>query len=118
MENAHILISLWIIHLFIVNVMFAKLNGLIDSIKWYIFFFCFVALDSFKTLNNDNNVLNITEDNIAVISCELPNGNPRPVPLFTLNNNLLDVESKSSMTHIILYQKIIENSFIFLIRSI
>ncbi|CAF4584307.1 unnamed protein product, partial [Rotaria magnacalcarata] len=42
-------------------------------------------LDPFKTLFNENNILNLTEDNIAVISCELPNGNPRPIPIFTLN---------------------------------
>ncbi|CAF4899941.1 unnamed protein product, partial [Rotaria socialis] len=26
----------------------------------------------------------------------LPNGNPRPIPIFTLNNNSLDIESKSN----------------------
>ncbi|CAF3392055.1 unnamed protein product [Rotaria socialis] len=54
------------------------------------------TLDPFKTLFNENNILNLTEDNIAVISCELPNGNPRPIPIFTLNNNSLDIESKSN----------------------
>jgi hypothetical protein len=54
-------------------------------------------LDPFKTLINENNILNLTEGNIAVIPCELPNGNPRPIPLFTLDNNRLDIESKSSM---------------------
>ncbi len=61
------------------------------------FLFCFLALDSFKTVNNENHILNLTEDSIAVIPCELPNGNPRPVPIFTLDNNYLDIESKSSI---------------------
>ena len=54
-------------------------------------------MDSFKILRNDNNILNLTEGNIAVIPCELPNGNPRPIPMFTVDNNPLDIESKSSM---------------------
>ncbi len=55
-------------------------------------------MDPFKTLINENNILNLTEGNIAVIPCELPNGNPRPIPIFTLDNNHLDIESKSSMS--------------------
>jgi hypothetical protein len=54
-------------------------------------------LDPFKTVINENNILDLTEGNTAVIPCELPNGNPRPIPLFTLDNNRLDIESKSSM---------------------
>ncbi|CAF1505891.1 unnamed protein product, partial [Rotaria sordida] len=53
-------------------------------------------LDPFKTLITENNILNLTEDNIAVIPCELPNGNPRPIPIFIFDNNYLDVESKSN----------------------
>ena len=51
-------------------------------------------MDPFKILINENNILNLTEENIAVIPCELPNGNPRPIPIFTLDNNRLDIESK------------------------
>jgi hypothetical protein len=54
-------------------------------------------LDPFKTVINENNILDLTEGNTAVIPCELPNGNPRPISLFTLDNNRLDIESKSSM---------------------
>ncbi|CAF3480642.1 unnamed protein product [Rotaria sp. Silwood1] len=54
------------------------------------------TLDPFKTLTNENNILNLTEDNIAVIPCELPNGNPRPIPIFTFDNTHLDIESKSN----------------------
>ncbi len=54
-------------------------------------------MDPFKTVINENNILDLTEGNTAVIPCELPNGNPRPIPLFTLDNNRLDIESKSSM---------------------
>lgn len=77
-----------------------QLKELIESIKIYhssISFFLHLALDSFKTSINENNILNLTEGNIAVIPCELPNGNPRPVPIFTLDNNPLDIESKSRM---------------------
>jgi len=56
-----------------------------------------LALDSFKTVLNENNILNLTEGNIAVIPCELPNGNPRPIPMFTLDNNRIEIESNSSM---------------------
>jgi hypothetical protein len=56
-----------------------------------------LALDSFKTVLNENNILNLTEGNIAVIPCELPNGNPRPIPMFSLDNNRIEIESNSSM---------------------
>jgi hypothetical protein len=56
-----------------------------------------LALDPFKLLINENYFLNLTEGNIAVIPCDLPNGNPRPIPSFNLNNNLLDIESNPSM---------------------
>ncbi len=77
-----------------------QLKELIESIKIYhsfLFFSFYLALDPFKTLINENNILNLTEGNIAVIPCELPNGNPRPIPNFSLDNNPLDIESKSSM---------------------
>ncbi|CAF1157581.1 unnamed protein product [Adineta steineri] len=54
------------------------------------------TLDPFKTDINENNVMNLTEGNIAVIPCELPNGNPRPIPLFTLDNNPIQIESNSN----------------------
>jgi hypothetical protein len=60
-------------------------------------FVSFVALDPFKVSSNENNILNLTEGNIAVIPCELPNHNPRPILSFTLDNNRLDIESNSSM---------------------
>jgi uncharacterized Zn-finger protein len=74
-----------------------QLKELIESIKIYICLSFLLALDSFKTLNTENNLLNLTEENIAVIPCELPNGNPKPIPIFTLDNKHLDIESKSSM---------------------
>jgi len=43
--------------------------------------------------------LNLSEGNTAVIPCELPNGNPRPIPIFTFNDKRLDVELRSSMLH-------------------
>lgn len=79
-----------------------QLKDLIESIKidhhlQPFLFFLFLALDPFKTLINENNLLNLIEGNIAVIPCELPNGNPRPIPTFALDNQPLDIESKSSM---------------------
>ncbi|CAF2401516.1 unnamed protein product [Rotaria sp. Silwood2] len=50
----------------------------------------------FKISINENNILNITEGNIAVIPCELPNGNPRPIPIFSLDNNRIEIESNSN----------------------
>lgn len=90
-----------VIHLFIVKSDVCQLKELIESIKIHhsrFSFFLYLALDPFKTLNNENNILNLTERNIAVIPCELPNGNPRPVPSFTLENNPLDIESKPGRT--------------------
>ena len=55
-------------------------------------------MDTFKTSHEDKIELNLTEGNIAVISCELPNGNPRPIPLFTFNERPLHIERGSSMT--------------------
>ncbi|CAF1643328.1 unnamed protein product, partial [Adineta ricciae] len=54
------------------------------------------TLDPFKTVSNENNILNLTEGNIAVIPCELPNGNPRPIPIFTLDNNQIEIDSNSN----------------------
>ncbi len=89
-----------------------QLKELIESIKIYhffFFFFLYLALDPFKTLINENNILNLTEGNIAVIPCELPNGNPRPIPTFSLDNNPLDIESKSSTNSSIIINKIIHS---------
>ncbi len=72
-----------------------QLKELIESIKRY-HFFLRLALDPFKIVITENNILNLMEGNIAVIPCELPNGNPRPIPIFTIDNNPLDIESKSS----------------------
>ncbi len=80
-----------------------------------------LALDPFRIPLNENNILNLTEGNIAVIPCELPNGNPRPIPIFTLDNKYLDIESKSSMRKSNLLRKIIKSSyfsFFVLLRSI
>ncbi|CAF3607553.1 unnamed protein product [Rotaria sordida] len=54
------------------------------------------TLDPFKISINGNNILNITEENIAVIPCELPNGNPRPIPIFHLDNNRIEIELNSN----------------------
>ena len=54
-------------------------------------------MDPFKTVTNEYNILNLTEGNIAVIPCELPNGNPRPIPIFSLDNNQIEIDSNSSM---------------------
>ncbi|CAF0826168.1 unnamed protein product [Adineta steineri] len=54
------------------------------------------TLDPFTVSKNENNILNITEGNIAVIPCELPIGNPKPIPIFTLNNNYIEIESNSN----------------------
>lgn len=56
-----------------------------------------LALDSFKLSTQEYSILNITEGNTAVIPCELPNGNPRPISIFTLNNNRLDIDPNSSI---------------------
>jgi hypothetical protein len=77
------------------------------------FFFLLSALDPFKTLPNENNLLNLTEGNIAVISCELPNGNPKPIPIFTLDNNRLDIDPKSSIRELNSLKKD-NQSFLFL----
>ncbi|CAF1508156.1 unnamed protein product [Adineta ricciae] len=53
-------------------------------------------LDSFPPSKNDNKILNLTEGNTAVISCELPNGNPKPIPLFSLDNNPIVIEPNSN----------------------
>ena len=53
-------------------------------------------MDPFKAVANANHLLNLTEGNIAVIPCELPNGNPRPLPVFTLDGTPIDIESNSS----------------------
>lgn len=76
-----------------------QLKELIKSIKIYIIsiFFLLLALDPFKISINETNILNLPEGNTAVIPCELPNGNPRPIPVFTFNDRRLDIESKSSM---------------------
>jgi hypothetical protein len=62
-----------------------------------IFILFLLALDPFKSSINENNILNLTEGNIAVIPCEFPNGNPRPVTMFSLDNNHLEIEPNSSM---------------------
>ena len=101
---------LWIIHLFIVKSDVCQLKELIESIKIYHSYFLFfltLALDSFKILTNENHILNLTEGNIAVIPCELPNGNPRPIPSFSLDGIPLDIQSKSSMNESIIRKKII-----------
>ncbi|UJR15975.1 hypothetical protein I4U23_002894 [Adineta vaga] len=54
------------------------------------------TLDSFAPNKNENNILNLTEGNIAVIPCELPNGNPKPTPIFSLDNNPIVIESNSN----------------------
>ncbi|CAF3777810.1 unnamed protein product, partial [Adineta steineri] len=54
------------------------------------------TLDPFTVSKNENNILNITEGNIAVIPCELPIGNPKPIPIFTLNDNYIEIESNSN----------------------
>jgi hypothetical protein len=59
--------------------------------------FFLLALDPFKISVNENNILNLTEGNIGVIPCELPNGNPKPIPIFNLDNNQIEIESNSSM---------------------
>ncbi len=56
-----------------------------------------LALDPFKISINENNILNLTEGNIAVIPCELPNGNPKPIPMFSLDYNRIEIEANSSM---------------------
>jgi hypothetical protein len=56
-----------------------------------------LALDSFRIPINENNILNLTEGNIAVISCDLPKGNPKPIPAFSLDNNRIEIEPNSSM---------------------
>ncbi len=55
-----------------------------------------LALDPFQIPTNENNILNLTEGNIAVIPCELPKGNPKPIPIFSLDNNRIEIESNSS----------------------
>ncbi len=42
-------------------------------------------------------MFNIIEGNNAIVPCELPNGNPKPIPIFSLDNNRIDIESNSSM---------------------
>ena len=59
-------------------------------------FLC-LALDPFPISTNGNNLLNLTEGNIAVIPCELPKGNPRPIPVFSLDNNQIEIQLHSSM---------------------
>ncbi len=54
-------------------------------------------MDPFQISVNENNILNLTEGNIAVIPCELPKGNPKPIPVFSLDNNRIEIESNSSM---------------------
>ncbi len=64
--------------------------------KWINYFGFVLALDPFQISTNENNFLNLTEGNIAVITCELPKGNPKPIPVFSLDNNRIEIESNSS----------------------
>jgi hypothetical protein len=57
-----------------------------------------LALDSFKPTNIDIQLINITEGNIAVIPCELPNANPRAIPIFYFDHHRIEIEPKSSKT--------------------
>lgn len=57
----------------------------------------YLALDPFQILTNGNQILNLTEGNTAVIPCELPKGNPRPIPVFRLDNNQIEIQLHSSM---------------------
>lgn len=59
--------------------------------------FITLALDPFKPVKNENQFINLTEDNIAIIPCELPNGNPRPSPIFYLNDEPINIASYSGM---------------------
>ncbi|CAF3138607.1 unnamed protein product [Rotaria socialis] len=54
------------------------------------------TLDPFKISTNENNILDIIEGNTAIIPCELPNGNPRPIPIFSLDNNRIEIETNSN----------------------
>lgn len=54
-------------------------------------------MDPFRLTDNENNILNIIEGNIAVIPCELPKGNPKPVSIFSLDNNPIEIDLNSSM---------------------
>lgn len=55
-----------------------------------------LALDSFKAVQQETNLLNLTEGNVAVVPCDLPNGNPRPVPVFFFNQQPLVIDAASS----------------------
>jgi brother of CDO len=55
-----------------------------------------LALDPFKLSVHEHHILNITEGNTAVIACELPNGNPRPTPIFYHDYHQIDIEMNSS----------------------
>ena len=54
-----------------------------------------IALLVIDKIQNDANtksnevVLNISEGNVAIISCKLPESNPPAIPLFVLNNTIL-----------------------------
>jgi len=71
-----------------------------DELNCILVFFV-SALDSFRLLNTEKNNLNIIEGNTAVIPCELPKGNPRPISLFTFDNNRIEIEPHSSRNQII-----------------
>ena len=52
-----------------------------------------LALDPFKLSKNEENIVNLTEGNTAVIPCDLPNANPRAIPIFYLDHHRLDIDS-------------------------
>ncbi|CAF1013099.1 unnamed protein product, partial [Didymodactylos carnosus] len=55
------------------------------------------TLEPFKSfVNLPVTTLNLTEGNIAVIPCELPNGNPKPVPIFSLDDGRIVIEHDTS----------------------
>lgn len=55
-----------------------------------------LALDPFKLSKTEENVVNLTEGNTAVIPCDLPNANPRAVPIFYLDHQRLEIGSSST----------------------
>lgn len=57
-----------------------------------------LALDSFQPTNIDIQLVNITEGNIAVIPCEVPNANPRAIPIFYFDQHRIEIEPNSSKT--------------------
>ncbi|CAF0794767.1 unnamed protein product [Didymodactylos carnosus] len=61
------------------------------------------TLDPFKSSTNlSTTTLNITEGNIAVIPCDLPNGNPKPVPIFSFDNGRIIIDRDTSRYKILL----------------